>query len=182
MVSSESLMKFENKKDINGLLGSFEIFGKNRKEAINKLFYLWYIVLEPDFRISLNKQLKQQLTNEMKFNFNYCNVEFGLDAYYNAIIGYIAELTSWYFFDKEIPSDEADALGKKMKERSLLIDSQNPVALLVSKRDLTQTDKNLISLFFEEIVSDTNSIFFKGTIPAKYFEMVYSERKKRDNF
>ena len=43
MVSSESLIRFENTKDINGLLGSFETFGKNRKEAINKMFYLWYI-------------------------------------------------------------------------------------------------------------------------------------------
>jgi hypothetical protein len=182
MISSESLTKFEKTKDINGLLGSFEIFGQNRKEAINKLFYLWYIVLEPDFRISLNRQSKDQLTNEIKINFNYCNVEFGLDAYYNATIGYIAELTSWYFFDKEIPSDTADALGKKMKERSLLIDNQNPIALLVSKRELTQSDKNSINLFFEEIATDTNSIFFRGTIPAEYFAMIYSERRKRDNF
>ena len=182
MVSSERLIKFENEKDVRGLIGSFEKLGKSRKEAINKIFYLWYILLEPYFDKSMDSTLRQQLMSEIKADFNYCNLEFALDPYYNAIIGFIVEMTSWYFFDTQISSDEADASGKKMKEKSLIIDGQNPMALLLNKRDLTQVDKSLIVLFFDEIGNDTNSIFYKGTLPATYFHRIYLERKKNNNF
>ena len=62
------------------------------------MFYVWYIILEPDFDSSLNKELMQQLKIEIMINFNYCNVEFGLRRVLQCSYWiYCFELTSWYF-------------------------------------------------------------------------------------
>jgi hypothetical protein len=170
----QDLIKLEKEKDIRGILSILS--NEHRKDIINRIFYLWYALLEPDFDESIDDEFRKEMMARLRNDFEYYTEEFENDAYYNAIVGYIMPLSPWFFIDEDKNIGEAEAFGYEMQRKSFVLEPENPMALLVNWTFMSsaEKEKDLIKHFFNEILTGTNPIFYPNTIPAEYFTRIYS--------
>jgi hypothetical protein len=96
MTIHASLMEIEKKKDIRSIISILSSGQETNKEIINKIFYLWYALLEPFFEKSIDFQLRKEFTGMLKNDFKFYTKKFEYDSYFNAVIGYIVVLSSYY--------------------------------------------------------------------------------------